>query len=443
MKYNVLGEVSFLELIKNARNILLNPLPFHRRNFAKHGDVFRVHLGGGKKVLFTRDPNMARHMLQKQHRKYHKSSLQTKDLAKYIGEGLLTSNGEKWLQQRRLIQPAFHRKKLKILVDTMRDVIESSVMSFPKNKEIDVLPLMSDLAFEVVAKSLFGYEDPDTISRLQYITEKAQHTLIKEVRQPYKKWWFYLTGVTQRTLRLTKDARKLLEKIIQDRRASGEKKDDLLGMLLESRYDNGNAMSMDQLIDEILILFVAGHETTANALAFSLFLLAKDQKIQQKVFEEVSKVDPKGAIFESLNELSYTRQCIEETMRLYPPAYFSDRVSIADDTFEGMELPAGTQVLISFYEIHRNSQFWEQAEIFNPDRFDPVAKKDFSNCYFPFGSGPRMCIGNNFAMYEMVIALYSIVRSYKITTNETSIEVTPLITLKPKNARLTFDKRTN
>ena len=430
--------VSFFKVLRNANNILRNPLPFHNKNFEKLGDVFEVSLGNGKTAIFTRDAGMAKHMLQDQHRNYHKSPLQSENLAKYIGNGLLTSNGEYWLQQRRLIQPAFYKKQLDIIAKSIRESIKEELSTIKEGKIEEVRPIMSDLAFKVVAKSLFSYTDTrNTIRRLQYITEEAQGFLIKEIRQPYKKWWFHLTGQLKKSSKLTDEARDILYKIIEERRNSENNYGDLLDMLLASKYDDGSAMSNNQLIDEILILFVAGHETTSNALSFTLMLLAKYPEIQEKVYEEVSQSNSDElSIMEQFTKGQYTKQCIEEAMRLYPPAYFSDRIAIEDDTYKEFNLKKGDSILISFYEIHRSKDLWKDPEVFNPDRFHPDRKKEYIKNYFPFGAGPRMCVGSNFAMYEMIVTISELVKKYKIVTDIDTIQIKPLITLQPSNSHL-------
>ncbi|WP_025741008.1 cytochrome P450 [Aquimarina pacifica] len=436
-------KVSFLEVLKNAKKILANPLPFHHKNFEKYGDVFKVSLGFGKSVIFTRDAGFAKHMLQDQHRKYGKSPLQTKDLAKYIGNGLLTSNGEHWLKQRRLIQPAFYKKKLDILSRTIKETIREELVKIESDTTLDVYPIMNDLAFKVVAKSLFSYTDTgNTMSRLQYITEEAQKALIREIRQPYKLWWFYLSGEIRKTLLLTNEARDILNTIIEQRRVSQEAYDDLLDMLLTSKYEDGSTMTNDQLIDEILILFIAGHETTSNALSFSLMLLAKHPEVQEQVYAEtLDSLSEEVSIMKQFEKSQYTKQCLEETMRLYPPAYFSDRIALENDEFGAIKLSKGESVLISFFEIHRHQDFWEDPEKFNPSRFDPEHKKEYTTCYFPFGAGPRMCVGSNFAMYEMIMVISELVNSYRITTSSVDIKVKPLITLQPVEAVLKFVRR--
>jgi len=438
-----LHTISRLQIIKNRKQILKNPLSFHRENFEKYGDSFRIKLGQKHPVIFTRNPNFIKHVLQKQHKKYQKSPLQTVDLAKYIGHGILTSNGEHWRTHRRMVQPAFHKEKLKNLMETIREAIQFELQRIEPNKTYDVFPLMRDLTFQVVAKSLFSSADIRTqMEQLQSITETNQQMLVKEMRQPYLKWWFYLNGSIKEHLNLTKDAQNLLHEIIEKRRNSEQEKDDLLDMLLQARYEDGSPMPQKQLIDEVMILFTAGHETTSNALSFILLLLAKHPTIQEKIHQELYKINVHdGDIMQYVLQLQYTKQCIEETMRLYPPGFIIDRISIADDEFNGKRISKNTLLLLSVYEVHRHPDFWKSPEEFNPDRFNAKNKKDYSDQYYPFGAGPRMCVGNNFAMYEMILTIVEIVKKYKITTPLKKIEINPMITLKPTKVLLNFIER--
>jgi len=438
-----LHTISQFQVFKNRKTILKNPLPFHRANFEKYGDIFRVKIGFRKAVIFTRDATIIRHILQKQHRKYQKSELQTVDLAKYIGHGILTSNGEHWRVHRRMVQPAFHKKKLQGLLSIMKQAIDAELKRIEPGTSQDVFPLMGDLAFQVVAQALFSRSDiQKDMQRLQDFTERNQKMLIKEMRQPYLKWWFKLSGEIKKHLNLAEQGRNILNNIIEERLASKEDKDDLLDMLLNATYEDGTHMPRHQLIDEVLILFTAGHETTANALSFTLFLLAKHPTIQNKVLKEVENIDLEADdLMQCLYQLTYTKQCIEEALRLYPPAYVIDRTAIADDVVQGQSFPKDTLVLMSIYELHRSSAFWEAPEKFNPDRFDTALKRDYSNYYYPFGAGPRMCVGNNFAMYEMIIAIAQIIKKFQISTDLKTVEVNPLISLKPLAVPLLFEQR--
>ncbi|WP_394747334.1 cytochrome P450 [Spongiimicrobium salis] len=438
-----LPTVSNLQVLLNSRKILKNPLPFHHKNFKRHGNTFKVKVGSQTSVVFTRDPELIKHVLQKQHKHYHKSALQTRDLAKYIGHGILTSNGEHWRTHRRMIQPAFHKKKLLGLMEIMHEAIRFELQSIQTEKVQDIFPLMGDLAFQVVAKSLFSRADiRKRMARLKYMTETNQQMLIKEMRQPYLNWWFHISGKIKRHLRLAEDARTLLNAIIEERIVLGEDKDDLLDMLLKARYEDGTAMSRKQLIDEVLILFAAGHETTANTLSFTLYLLAKHPEIQQKAYQEASSVNlGNHDLMTNIMQLPYIKQCIEEAMRLYPPAYIIDRVTIANDRFKAMLFPEDTMILMSIYELHRSPDFWETPLEFRPERFAVEDKKVYSDYYYPFGAGPRMCVGNNFAMYEMVMAIAEVVKSYSISTPMEAVEINPLISMKPKTVPLRFTAR--
>jgi len=435
-------EVSLLKFLKHSANILKNPLPFHHNNFEEKGDTFRLNIGFNKSVIFSRDAGLVEYVLQKNQKNYVKSEIQTKDLVKYVGEGLLTSEGEHWKKQRKLIQPAFHKKQLANLLDSIRQAILQEYEKITPEQEIDIFPIYNDLAFQTVVKSLFSSAaNQEEINRLQYITEETQKMLVKVLRQPYLGWWFKASGKIDGYLKLTAEARTILKKMVQERRDSKKRNDDLLDMLLEAKYDDGNFMDEEQLIDEILILFTAGHETTSNSLTFTAQLLALNPEWQEKIYAEIQKLkeqDPDLMSF--VTQAQKTQQVVEESMRLYPPAYFIDRVNIEADEFEGKYLEPGSNLLFSLHEVHRHPDLWEDPDDFKPERFEEGGRK-YSSQYFPFGAGPRKCIGNNFAMFEMIIAVTELVDRYKIIAVNDEIDIKPLITLKPKNAILKFQKR--
>jgi len=434
--------VPLYRFLKHSLEILKNPLPFHRQNFNEKGDIFRLKVGFTNEVFFTRDTAFAQYVLQKNQKNYVKSKIQTVDLVKYVGEGLLTSEGEKWKKQRKMMQPAFHKKQLENLLSRMQDTIVSEYKNIEANKTIDFFPILNDLAFQTVVKSLFTKAAKgNDMERLQFITEANQRMLVKELRQPYLGWWFNLSGTLDKHINLSKEARTILKGIVEERKASGKHYGDLLDMLLDTRYDDGKGMEEEQLIDEILIIFTAGHETTSNALTFTFQLLAKHPEWQDKIYEEWRNLKEDDTdLMSRVSTSKICQQVLEESMRLYPPAYFIDRVNITDDEFNGMQFEAGSNLLFSVYEMHRHPDLWEQPEAFLPERFTEGGRK-FSSQYFPFGAGPRKCIGNNFAMFEMIIAVSELVSKYKIHADFDTIDITPLITLKPKNAFLSFEER--
>ncbi len=434
--------VPLIRFLKHSFDILKNPLPFHHHNFVSLGDVFRLKIGLNTSVYFCRDAGLAEYVLQKNQRNYVKSKIQTEDLVKYVGKGLLTSEGDHWRKQRKLIQPAFHKKQLENLLQSIHSAILLEYRRIEANSTIDIFPVLNDLAFQTVVKSLFSSAvSQEDINRLQYITETAQRMLVKELRQPYLGWWFKTSGEIKKHINLTREARDILKRIVNERRLSDTKENDLLDMLLDAKYEDGASMSEEQLIDEILILFTAGHETTSNALTFTCQLLALHPEWQDRIFNELVEIQEESS--DLMTIISKSKQCqqvLEEAMRLYPPAYFIDRVNIAKDEYNGMHFKAGSSLLFSVYEIHRHPKLWEQPNEFLPERFAEGGRK-FSSQYFPFGAGPRKCIGNNFAMFEMIMAISELVKTFKIYPDFDTIDITPLITLKPKNAILRFEKR--
>ncbi|PHR97518.1 MAG: cytochrome P450 [Leeuwenhoekiella sp.] len=434
-------QVPVHKFLLSAFRILKNPLPFHKKNFREKGDTFWLKLGFGKSVVFSRDALLAQYVLQKNQKNYTKSPIQTRDLAKYVGRGLLTAEGKHWSTQRKLIQPAFHKKHLANLIAKMNEVVAAELEKIKVNRPFDIFPVYNDLAFQTVVQALFsGAADQKTINRLQQITEEAQAMLVKELRQPYLHWWFKLSGKLEKNLAKTREARQLMHDLVEERKASGVRQDDLLDMLLDARYEDDTAMDMERLIDEIFILFVAGHETTSNALTFTTQLLARNPEIQEEVYEEVKSLEGEE-LFAKMKSLEFTNRVINESMRLYPPAYFIDRIALEADAFGDYKIEPDTSLLFSIYEIHRHPDFWENPEEFKPSRFEDERLLKYSPYFLPFGAGPRMCIGNNFAMYEMILAVTQLVTKYKITPVNPEIEILPLITLKPKNAILQFSLR--
>lgn len=443
-KYRYPKQLSIVRFLLKAESIRKNPIPFHKKYFDQFGDTFSLKIGKTKHVILSRDNDVAQHILQKQHKNYQKSELQTKFISKYLGSGLLTANGDFWLKQRRLIQPAFHKQKMNQLVQNMEQTVAAELKDLTEEKEVALFPIVNQLAFNVVAKSLFNISaTEEKLNRLKLIINEVQEFLIKEIRLPYKALWFKLSGQIKKHQKLALETDTIIKEIIEERVKSKSKQNDLLDMLLATRYeDTGEGMSTQQLIDEIKILFIAGHETTANALTFTLHLLGNHPEIQQKIFGELTVIESETTdTIEQLQKMTYTNAVINESMRLYPPAWITDRENIEDDTLLDYNIKKGTLVGVSFYELHRNHKYWKDPEVFNPERFLGEQKKESLHYFYPFGAGPRMCIGVGFAMYEMSLTLSYLIKKYKVVSQHKNIQVNPLITLKPIGAEVTFFKR--
>lgn len=442
--YNYPSKLSLLRFFKDAEGVRRNPIPFHKRYFEKLGDSFSIRIGFSKYIILSRDNEIAQYILVKNQKNYHKSKFQSVYLSKYLGKGLLTSDGDLWLKQRRLIQPAFHKQKMNQLVDNMNSTIALEIEHLIEGKLIDLFPVMSNLAFNVVAKSLFQLSTAENkFQRIKFIIEEVQNFLIKEIRLPHKAWWFSLSGQVKKHLQLAEENNSIIREIIEERKASKEEINDLLNMLLETRYeDTGESMSVEQLVDEIKVLFIAGHETTANALTFTLYLLGRNQEVQQKVLEEIHVIESQtNGIIEQLQKMTYTNAVLNEAMRLYPPAWITDRQNLEDDSLAQFKIKKDTLIGISFYELHRNPKYWKNPDEFIPERFLGDQKKESMQYFYPFGAGPRMCIGAGFAIYEMCLTIAQIVKKYNIKSNTDVVQFNPLITLKPVDIEVSFFKR--
>ncbi|NJB70956.1 cytochrome P450 [Saonia flava] len=441
-KYKYPNKVPFYKFLINSSAFAKNPIPFQQRWFNEHQGSFYVKPLFGPPIVLTRDAVITKHILRKNHRIYHKSEIQTKYLSKYVGYGLLTSNGDYWLKQRRLIQPGFHREKLENLVSIIDSSIKEQVNKIETSKILDLYPIMNELAFEVVAKSLFNFSARrETLKRLQTIVEQLQKFIVKDIRQPHKKLLYILNGDIRYHMKLVKEGRGIINKVIEQRRQSADRHDDLLQMLLDAKYEDETSMSNDQLIDEILILFVAGHETTANALTFSLTLIAQNKEIRDKVEKEIENCKTKQSLLEKIGKLTLIKDCVQESMRLYPPVWITDRVAIEDDKIGTYHFKKGTMIGISIYELHRNIDFWKNPDQFMPERFSENEQLHKSEYYIPFGAGPRLCIGNNFAMFEMILTINEVLQKFEVVSETKEISINPLITLKPVGLKMKFKER--
>lgn len=403
----------------------------------QYDGTYSVQLGT-MKLIATQDPAFADHVLRANHRNYVKSPIQTEKLGRFIGNGLLTSNGEYWLRQRRLIQPGFHTERIARLYEIIGTSVQDFLPAIETGAETDVYPHMNKLAFRIVIDSLFNINVPEEVqSELASHIFNIQDFLINDLRKVYKRWWHKVSGEDALNLKRAARMRDIIRGMVRQRLSSGQKVGDLLDMLLEARYeDNGEAMTEDQLIDEITILIIAGHETTANALAWALYLLAVHPEEQNRLREEVSRLTQTEAVKSTL-----ISSIISEAMRLYPPAWLSDRVATRDDHFKDYLIPANTIVILFYYGMHRDPKLWTDPEKFNPSRFFPENyKKDQIKNFYPFGAGPRLCIGNNFAMAEMAIFIYHFFRQYKVSPGSRDPKMHPLVTLKPDMVPLIVDK---
>lgn len=434
--YSLPNGYNFLQSLVRTYKQVKNPIGTMEESMRKFNGTYAVNLGT-RRLIATQDPGFIDYVLRTNHKNYHKSAIQTEELGRFLGKGLLTVNGAYWLKQRRLIQPGFHIDKIHGLYAIIKKTVNDFLLTFPTGK-VDVYPLMHKLAFEIVINSLFNIKVPqETRDTLNDFINEVQAFVIKDLRQPHKSWWFKVSGEVKRNLKRAENARTIIRDIINTRKKSNKKFNDLLDMLLDARYeDTGEPMHEDQVIDEILIVLIAGHETTANALSWSLYLLANDKP----ELEKLTRATKNLSVTETVSNDALA-SVIKESMRLYPPAWISDRVALQDDAYNNFTFPKGSIIILFYYGLHRDAKHWDNPDAFMPERFAKENEdKRKPKAYYPFGGGPRLCIGNNFAMAEMAIFLQSMIEEFDIAPTDQQPKSNPLITLRPDSIVLSIKK---
>ena len=396
----------------------------------------------GKRIYFVNDAQYVKRILLDNLANYPKSVTYRNNLRPFLGDGMLISEGEFWKRQRRLAQPAFHLRRLKALAATMAGEAARMAAGVEHGKVIDVMPLMNAVTMEIVAKTLFGAD----VSRDIGTVGEAMNALGEETGRIRPTAFFDLPEfITRPRSRRFAEAVATLDAIVNrmvaQRRTEVERgaapQDDLLQMLLEARdEETGQGMTDRQLRDELITLFLAGHETTSISLTWTFHLLAQNPVAGAKLHAEVDTVlgEKTAPSFDDLERLPYARMVAEESMRLYPPAYVFSRRAAGDDQLGPWRIPAGAHIIISPYALHRRPDYWADPDTFRPERFAPDAPADRpKHAYIPFGGGPRICIGNAFAMMEHAIVMAAVARRWRLESIPGhEVRTEPRITLRPR-----------
>jgi len=416
------------------RSFRKNPTEFLTK-LSRLGDVSAFKVGKIPAFLVNH-PDLIRDLLVTNHSKFIKGrALQrAKGL---LGEGLLTSEKEFHLRQRRMIQPAFHRARINEYAKSMIEFGEKMAGEWRDGESRDIDKEMMRLTLWIVGKTLFSANVEDEAMQVG----KAMTTIVSMFNFMLLPFSEVLEKLPLPPIRKLKNARKTLDeviyKIIDERRASGEDKGDLLSMLLLAQdEETGGAMTDKQVRDECLTLFLAGHETTANALTWTFYLLSQNPKAELKFHAELDEILGNRTVTpEDYGKLKFTEQILAESMRLFPPAWTVGRLATEDHEFNGFQIPKKSLVLASQFVMHHDARFWENAEDFIPERWEKLSIKEAGNkfIYFPFSKGVRNCVGENFAWMEGVLLLAILGRKWKLhLTSEQKIALHPMITLRPK-----------
>jgi cytochrome P450 len=412
-----------------------DPLAFFTNLARTYGDVVSYRMGG-EQVFFVNDPQIIKDILVTHARNFMKGrGLQrTKPL---LGEGLLTSEGAVHLRQRRLMQPAFHRDRIAGYGKTMVEYAALVRQGWTHGATIDAAREMNRLTLSVVGKTLF---DADVESQAAEVGEALTGVL--------ESFWTMMlpfANVLERLpvphLRRARRSRAQLDamiyRMIAERRASGRDHGDLLSMLLHAQdEDDGGVMTDRQVRDEAMTIFLAGHETTANALTWTWYLLSGAPDVEAKLREEIDRVlQGRLPSMEDLRSLTYTERIVTEAMRLFPPAWIIGRRALADVPLGASYVaPAGSICVMSQYVMHRDARYYRDPERFDPDRWTPEFRAALPKfAYFPFGGGPRQCIGESFAWMELILIVSTIAQQWRLRlVPGHPVEPQPLVTLRAK-----------
>ncbi|MEZ4629831.1 MAG: cytochrome P450 [Deinococcales bacterium] len=438
-----------LPIVGNIPQLIKDAPKFFLEAQQNYGDIFSYYIGS-KRVYFLLNPEDIKYVLQDNYKNYSKNSNYQRIKA-LVGEGLLTSEGETWFRNRRLAQPVFHRQKIhgfaEMMVDRCLAMLETWEGYYQRGEALNMQAQMMRLTLGIIGEALFSEEVSGDAARVSEALGFALEHTNNLILSPFPFTAKLPTPANLKFKHSTATLDEIIYRIIDKRRtelkAGAEDKGDLLSMLLQAQdADSGAQMNDKELRDEAMTLFLAGHETTATSLTWLSYLLCKHPEVYQKLQQEIDEVLAGCRVtYNDLEKLPYTRMVIDEALRLYPPAWIIGRQPIADDTLpSGIKVSKGQDISISPYVLHHHPQLWPEPERFLPERF---LEKPSRFAYLPFGGGPRVCIGNHFALMEMGLVLVTVLQGFglELTPNQ-HVQLQTSITLRPKNGPLSKPQKT-
>lgn len=402
---------------------------------ANYGDYCLIKpVSRAKNTILINDPDAVKYILVKNHENYHKGP-GFERVKMLLGNGIIVSDGAFWRRQRRMIQPAFSRQCIDGLAKKMQRAnqqwLEKWQLKAELNEVIDVTGEMSELSLEIILRSLFS-DDMDKLIK-------------QEGMNPFDVLTYDLARDIKFVMKF-RALKSLVQQLMDERRQSETAYDDFLEAFMHAKdKETGEGMTDKEIIDEVMTLIIAGHETGATTLNWAWYLLSQNPSEEKKLHDEVDRV-VSGDIptFEEVGELQFSRQVIEEALRLYPPVWLYSRTAVADDKVGSYDIPAGTNIFITPYYLHRHPDYWVEPEKFTPDRFSPdEVKKRHKFVFIPFSAGPRRCIGDYFSIVEMQIHLGTMAKKFKLEfVNENPVELDPQVNLRSKyNIMMKLTKR--
>jgi len=391
----------------SVREMVRDPLNFFLNMTREYGDIV-CYRPAPDTAFLVNHPDYIRHVLVDNNRNYSKATYSNLVFKKLVGDGLITSEGETWRQHRRLMQPAFHHSRLEALdgmiVTAAEEMLSRWERRYAEGLPVDIAREMASLTLTITTRALFGVDLGDEVN-----------TIGEWVNQAAAKFEKPSTPQVQESSR---EVRAIVERIVRQRKENFEDRSDLLSSMIQAR-DEETRLMLDEraLCDQVMTLLIAGYETTANALTWTWYLLSQNPWAVGQLREEVHAVlgSNRPPATADLDKMPFTRMVLDESLRLFPPAWILGRKALGPDEIGGYSVGAGTIMAICVYTVHRHPEFWEQPETFNPLRFSPGAdQRRHRYAYIPFGAGPRQCIGNNFGLLEACLAMACVAQRFEL-----------------------------
>lgn len=428
--------------LANMHNFQQRPLDFLARIEQEYGGVACFPIGLLLVYLVT-DPAAVRWVLQTNARNYSKETFTYQMARALSGENLLTSDGPAWRRKRRLVQPLFHRNILESFADIMVNAAQAASQRWlEQNKTIDLVEEMMVITLEVAGRALFSTDLAGATPAVRRALNTSAEEVLRQFQSPLALIWTLVGFPPPRSQEMRSANRyldELLYGLIQERRGQGEMPFDMLSLFLQSvDEETGESMTDREIRDEIGIFLTAGHETTALGLTWAWICLVQNPQIESQLHTEIDRVlGGRLPTVADIPQLSYTQAVFEEALRLYPPVWGFSRRAKEDDSINGYTIPGGARVMISPYVTQRSVRYWEDPSAFCPSRFlvDGRGTMHKPEAYFPFGAGPRQCIGNRFALMEGTLVLATIAQQVQLCRQEEmDVEAIPLATLRPRRS---------
>ena len=437
-RFSNVPHVPRAEAFFDGPGMVENPVSVFERYRATLGPTWSFHFGGARRAIVTTKPEFIETLLTARKDRYFKSDIQVKYMVEFQGEGLVNIHGDAWHRQRQVVAKGFQPSRLSAALPIQIGVLDELLTAFDNdiNKgPVDIHAQMVRLTLGMVGKSIFGRAMADReLEQIGHAITEIQAFIVKKIVHPYLIPWLRISGQDEKYQALRREADAVVLAHLQRRRSEGPGDLDLLRLLMETPYrDSGEPMSLEQVKIEALQLLVAGNETSSNALTWLLSLLARHPEHRARVRAEVAAVVGADAIdFDALHRLEYTTKVLFEALRLYPPFWMIDRIARDDDEIDGVQIPRGTLVIPYLYGLHRSVEHWSSPETFDPSRFDADARTSRHRfAYAPFGGGPRICVGNNMAVTQILLVLATLIRRYDWRTDDPMPAIQPMMLLRP------------